>query len=442
MADILFEALKFKNLTVRNRIFRSNISGRFDNYDGSGSQARINWETKFARGGVGAIVSSFVPVQIRGRIMPNYATIDRDDRIPFWRKVGEAVHQYDCRFILQLSHGGRQRDVPGIEYPGPGLSSTDKADPLHGFECTAMTLDDIHETVNAFAEGARRAREAGLDGVELHGANGYLITQFLSSAINDRRDEYGGSLQNRARFVLEIVKAIRTKVGDDFHLQMKISAEEHNNSLAFLKFEGRGNTIEDSIQVCRWLVEAGADAIHVSTGSSFPHPMNPAGTDLPLDVLSQTYEQLVSSGSHTLRNLLFFRGAITGSLFKQQWLGAGVPPDRIEGLNLPDARKIKQAVSVPVVCTGGFQTASVIRSAITRSDCDAVSIARPLVANNDLVKQFEAGKDRADKPCTYCNKCLVHVVEHPLGCYEESRFASREEMMAQVMSVFSPPPFS
>ena len=305
-----------------------------------------------------------------------------------------------------------------------------------------MTLDDIHETVNAFALGAWRAREAGLDGVELHGANGYLITQFLSSAINDRRDEYGGSLQNRARFVLDIVKAIRQKVGNDFHLQMKISAEEHNNSLAFLKFEGRGNTVEDSIQVCRWLVDAGVDAIHVSTGSSFPHPMNPAGTDLPLDVLSQTYEQLVSSGSHTLRNLLFFRGAITGPLFKHQWLAAGAPPDRIEGLNLPDARKIKQAVTVPVVCTGGFQTASVIRTAITRGDCDAVSIARPLVANNDLVKQFEAGKDRADKPCTYCNKCLVHVVEHPLGCYEESRFANRDEMMAQVMSVFSPPPFS
>ncbi len=442
MPDILFEPIRFKNLTVKNRIFRSNISGRFDNYDGSGNQARINWETKFARGGVGAIVSSFVPVQIRGRIMPNYATIDRDERIAFWRTVGEAVHQHDCKFIMQLSHGGRQRDVPGIEYPGPGLSSTNDADPLHGFECKAMTLDDIHETVNAFAEGARRAREAGLDGVELHGANGYLITQFLSSAINDRHDEYGGSLQNRARFVLDIVKAIRKEVGSDFHLQMKISAEEHNNALAFLKFEGRGNTVEDSIQVCRWLVDAGVDAIHVSTGSSFPHPMNPAGTDLPLDVLSQTYEQLLSSGSHTLRNLLLFRGVITGPLFKHQWLAAGVSPERIEGLNLPDARKIKQAVTVPVLCTGGFQTASVIRSAITRGDCDAVSIARPLVANNDLVKQFAAGKDRADKPCTYCNKCLVHVVEHPLGCYEESRFASRDEMMAQVMSVFSPPPFS
>jgi len=112
MADAIFQPLEFKNLTVKNRVFRSNIAGRLDNYDGSGNHARINWEVKLARGGVGAIISSFVPVQIRGRIMPNYATIDRDERIPFWREVGEEVHKFDCKYILQLSHGGRQRDVP------------------------------------------------------------------------------------------------------------------------------------------------------------------------------------------------------------------------------------------------------------------------------------------------------------------------------------------
>ena len=334
-----------------------------------------------------------------------------------------------------------KRDVPGVEYP-IGLSSTDRKDPLHGFECQRMTGADIKDTVSAFAEGARRAREAGLDGVELHGANGYLITQFLSSAINDRKDEYGGPLENRARFVVDIVKAIRARVGPDFHLQMKISATEFNNALLFLRHEGPGNTLAESAQVCRWLVDAGVDSIHVSTGSSFPHPRNPAGSDLPVDVLAQTYEQMISSGMETLRNFLLFRGGLSGELFRKQWLDAGVPADQIEGLTLPDARAIKEAVTVPVICTGGFQTASIIRAAIDRGDCDAVSIARPLVANNDLVNQFAAGRDKADKPCTYCNKCLVHVVEHPIGCYEESRFASREEMLAQVMSVFHPPAFS
>jgi 2,4-dienoyl-CoA reductase-like NADH-dependent reductase (Old Yellow Enzyme family) len=94
-----------------------------------------------------------------------------------------------------------------------------------------------------------------------------------------------------------------------------------------------------------------------------------------------------------------------------------------------------------VICTGGFQTASVISKAIERGDCDAVSAARPLVANNDLVEIFRSGKNQPDKPCTYCNRCLVNVVENPLGCYEEKRFPSREAMIAQIMSVFDPPPF-
>jgi 2,4-dienoyl-CoA reductase (NADPH2) len=433
--DLLFEPLRFRSLAVKNRIFRSNISGRFDNYNGSGTQTRINWELKFARGGVGAIISSFVPVSIRGRIIPNYATIDRDDRIPFWRELGRRVHEFDCKYILQLSHAGRQRDIPGIEFE-KGLSSTAKPEPLNGFECERMTLDQIRETVQAFAAGARRAREAGLDGVELHGANGYLITQFLSSAINDRRDAYGGKLRNRARFVLEVVAAIRAEVGRDFHLQMKISATEYNNALAL--FEGPGNTIKDSVQVAKWLEEAGVDALHVSSGSSFPHPKNPPG-DFPVAEAVKTYDVMISAGTRGLANYLALKSEPGAKLFQFMWTQARGP--RIEGINLDDSLAIKAACGLPVICTGGFQTASVIREAIASGACDAVSIARPLVANNDLVQMFAAGMDQAPKPCTYCNKCLVNVLENPLGCYEESRFASREEMLRQILSVYEPAPF-
>ena len=197
MPGVIFEPLQFRNLTIKNRILRSNVSGRFDNYDGSGNQARINWELNFARGGVSGILSFFVSVAIGGRILPNYATIERDDLIPCWQEFAQRVHEEDCKYIIQLSHGGRQWDIGGIEFE-KGLSSTDKPEPINGFECERMTLAQIEETVAAFAAGARRARDGGVDGVELHAANGYLFTQFLSSAINDRKDEYDGSLTNRA----------------------------------------------------------------------------------------------------------------------------------------------------------------------------------------------------------------------------------------------------
>ena len=105
--DVIFEPLHFRNLTVKNRLFRSNVSGRFDNYDGSGTQTRINWEESFARGGVGAIISSFVPVHLRGRIMPNYAMIDSDDKIPFWRALGEAVHRRGDSLRARAFHVAR-----------------------------------------------------------------------------------------------------------------------------------------------------------------------------------------------------------------------------------------------------------------------------------------------------------------------------------------------
>ncbi|MEH2041678.1 NADH:flavin oxidoreductase [Nostoc sp.] len=451
--DIIFEPLRFRNLTVKNRIFRSSISGRWDNYDGSGTQARINWEEKFARGGVGAIISSFVPVAIRGRIMPNYATINCDERIPFWRKVGERVHEYDCKFILQLSHSGRQQDIGGVENLGKkALSSTSQTEPFHGFLCQAMTLTEIKETIQYFADGARRAREAGLDGVELHSANGYLFNQFLSSGINDRQDEYGGSLENRARFLLDVIRAIRKEVGNDFHLQFKISAVDYNNAVTF--WEKPGNTIEDSIQVCKWAEEAGADAVHVSTGSLFPHPLNPIG-DFNFDVITRTYDAMLSSGVETTRNYILFRKAFLHPIFNFLWnrVKKQLPPQAFsgddvkdpkikqllienQGRNLLDSREIKKHVNIPVLCTGGLQQASYIRQAISDRYCDGVTMARTLIANNDLVKSFQAGKDLADKPCTYCNKCLLNVIENPLGCYEQDRFNSYEEMMEEVMSVF------
>ena len=434
MADAIFEPLRFRNLELSNRVLRSSIAGRFDGWDGSGQQARINWEVRFARAGVGAIVSAWCGVDRRGLIVPGYAAIESDDRIPFWRELGKQVHEHGSRYILQLAHAGRQRDIPGIEFP-KGLSSTGKSDPLHGFQAERATPAELRQITASFAAAAHRAREAGLDGVEIHGANGYLFTQFLSSAINDRDDEYGGKLEHRARLLLDTVRAVRESVGPDFHLQVKLSTTEKAN--AFLFWLGKGNTIGESVQVCRWLEEAGADAIHVSAGSTFPHPLNPKG-GLPLKEVRDNYDGLISSGVHAFRNYLLYRTPIVNRLMQRHWERRGEP---VEGANLSDSRAVKAAVSIPVLCTGGFQTASVVRRALADGACDAVTIARPLVANPDLLELWRAGHDAPPSPCSYCNKCLYNLLEHPLACYDERRFASHEAMIAEAYEVFDPTPF-
>ena len=160
------------------------------------------------------------------------------------------------------------------------------------------------------------------------------------------------------------------------------------------------------MQVCKWLVEAGVDAIHVSTGSFFPHPRNPAGVDLPVEELVQTYDMMISGGDAAFRTYNLFRNFPT--LARRQWNDAAPKPDEIEGANLANARKIKAAVGVPVICTGGFQTASVIAAAIERGDCDMVSIA-PAAASPTTTwcTSSRAGQDRADKP--------VHLLQQVPG---------------------------
>lgn len=432
---VIFEPLRLPNLTVKNRIFRSSVAGRFDNFDGSGTDVRINWDVKFALGGVGAIISSNAPVHERGHIVPGYAYLDSDDRIPFWRELGKRVHEHDCKYIVQLVYAGRERILPGLRYES-ALGATDDPEPINGFACQSLTVSEIRDVVVHFAQAARRAREAGLDGIELAGANGMLFTQFLSPAINTRKDEYGGSLENRARFALEVVRAIRAEIGDDFCLGFKISVDEAPREL--LPWLRRGSSVEDVVRVCRCLEEAGVDYLHVSAGTGFPHPRNPAGRFPAADVV-RTYDTLLSSGPRAFRNWLVFRTWPLSAGFRWWW----ERPSRrlgIEGINLPSSRAVKQAVSIPVLCTGGFQTASVIAGAIERGDCDGVTIARPLVANPDLVQLFEQGHDAPPRPCTYCNKCLFNFIENPLGCYEESRFESREEMVRQILSVYEKRP--
>jgi 2,4-dienoyl-CoA reductase-like NADH-dependent reductase (Old Yellow Enzyme family) len=337
---------------------------------------------------------------------------------------------------MQLSHPGRQMDVPGVHnYARRTLSSTSRKESLHGFLCRAMTLQEIQHTIDAFANGAWRAREAGLDGVELHAANGYLFTQFLSSGINDRTDAYGGLLANRARFLLDVIQAIRAKVGGKFHLQVKISAVDHNNVVPWGR---KGNTLEDSIEIARWCEAAGADAVHVSTGSLFPHPLNPPG-GFSFETIAATYDAMISSGVSTLRNYFLFRYPLLRPLFYWAWfrMKRGKP---VEGVGVDEARAIKAAIKIPVISTGGWQSASAIRQAINTGACDGISIARSLIANPDLPQFWAHGNDLPPRPCTYCNRCLLNAPKNPMGCYEPLRFPNHDAMVDQLMTIYKAHP--
>src|SRR5208337_4663803 len=183
------------------------------------------------------------------------------------------------------------------------------------------------------------------------------------------KDEYGGSLENRARFLLNVIEAIRNAVGRDFHLQVKLSAVDHNN---VIPWEKPGNTLDDTVKIAKWAEAPG---------------------DLSLETLTTTYDAMISSGVHGMRNYLLFRYPPLRPIFHWLWfrMKEGKP---IEGVNVEEARVIRKAVKIPVLCTGGFQTASFIRNAINAGAVDGVAIARSLVANNDLVQQWAAGADR------------------------------------------------
>lgn len=386
--DIIFEPLKFRNLTVKNRILRSNTYGNFDNPDGTGTPTRIKWEEKFARGGVGAILSSIVPVHSQGRLGPNCATIDSDERIAFWREVGETVHQHDCKYIVQLSYGSSPANYPNYSI----LEEKEKELATKNLWVNAITSQQIGEIIQFFANAARRVREAGLDGVEIDATTSgtgrllqdnikgltkppvNLIAQFLSPIYNQRQDDCGGIFENRVRFLLNIIQAIRKQVGDDFHLQVKVSALQ---------------SLEEQLDLCKRIKEAGVDAIHV--GRKIPYSDDLSG-NFPLD---------------------------------------------IEGEHVDKAKQIKQNVKIPILCTGGFQTASYIRQILNEGYCDAVTIARALIANNDLVQIFSRGQNSPEKPCTYCEKCRINLIENPLGCYDVSRYDGDYIKMSQeIMSVY------
>ena len=210
---------------------------------------------------------------------------------------------------------------------------------------------------------------------------------------------------------------------------------------ALYPWEKKGNTLEEGIQVAQWAEEAGVDAIHVSIGSIFPHPLLPPG-GLPVDEFNWWYGTMISSGVRGYMNYTVFHFKLLRPMINLLW-NRTKKSHPVEAVSSEYCREVKKNVGVPIINTGGYQDGKVIRRVISEGYTDAVSIARPLIANRDLPHVLQSGKDLPEKPCTFCNRCLVNAPANPLGCYDVRRFnGDHDAMIAEIMKVYAPSQFS
>lgn len=345
----LFTPFSINNLTLPNRVVMPAMGTGYGGKDGTVTDQLIGYLERRAMGGVGLIITEECAIDPRGKNMGREIGVWNDSFIPGLARLAEAVHRHGSKIALQIHHAGREtiEAVTGARPEAPSeLPSL-----IYNQPTEAMSLGRIREIINAFAMGALRAKTAGMDAVEVHGAHGYLVHQFISPFSNKRTDEYGGSDENRARFYIEILRAIREKVGPDFPIIARLSAEECIKG---------GFELEFTKWLAPRLAEAGASALHVSVGVyTTPGLLTIAASDTP------------------------------------------------EGFNLFRAREMKQAVKVPVIAVGRIIDPRMADEAIGRGDADLVAMGRQLLADPEVL--VKAGEGRWDdvRRCLGCNQGCI-----------------------------------
>jgi 2,4-dienoyl-CoA reductase-like NADH-dependent reductase (Old Yellow Enzyme family) len=288
MTTTLFEPITVRGMKVRNRLWVPPMCQyTVEKRDGIPTPWHLVHYAGMARGGAGAIIVESTGVVPEGRISPNDLGLWNREQQEAFRPVVEAVHAAGARLGIQLQHAGRKASTYrewGVARPGGSVPEGDGGWPTFGPSATpfpglaepeALDEDGIHGIVSAFAGAARRAVDAGFDFVQVHGAHGYLVHQFLSPLSNARDDRYGGSLENRARLLLEIVDAIRAELGDAVPVMVRLSASEWVDG---------GFDVEEACTVVKWLGEHGADMVDISSGGNVaraPIPVGP-GYQVPL----------------------------------------------------------------------------------------------------------------------------------------------------------------
>jgi len=444
---MLFEPFRLKSIELKNRILRSSMGGKTSYWGGAMSPAAQQFDTRFAERGVAAIISATISVDNRRWAPLQYPNISEDRFIGPIQVGVRAVQTHDCRYIMQLGDGGYHAQMSLFAKPEDSKTASALFDLVFGYtnHTTAMTVEEIEKAVANFAAGARRAREAGCDGVEIAAHKGYLIHQFLNPGTNRRTDAYGGSTEKRFRMLRGVIEAVRKTVGQDYLLGVRIAAEDRNylpvNLRLQIVFPLRhylmGNTLTETLGYGRELAKLGVDYLHVTSGFGFINPGESPG-QWPVD----EYRLYANATRHLsakarIRAMLLngLPRPVLTAIFGRGWRYR-------PAANADYARAFKDATGLPVIATSGFDTMSEIDAALESGKCDLIAMARPLLANPDLLSIFRKGINAPERPCTHCNRCAIATAVLPLGCYDRSRFDSQEAMEAQILWWSGGPPAS
>ncbi len=349
----LFTPIAIKTMKLKNRIVMPAMGTLFANLDSTISERQMDYYEARAKGGVGLIVVEIAEVHPSSAMMMLIGI--HDDRfIPGLRMLTDRIHAAGAKIAIQIHHPGRQFPAVDPERPPWAPSAVPCPCPLCQDMPHVMTVAEIEEMVDAFAQGARRAKEAGFDAVEVHGAHGYLLAQFMSAYTNRRTDRYGGDISSRMRFPLEVVQAVREKVGPDYPIIFRVSGEE--------RVPG-GRELEEVVATAPMVVDAGVDCISVSTG-----------------VYVNLFTHLIA------------------------------PMEISKGLNVYAAEAIKKVVDVPVIVAGRLNDPIIANSVIAQGKADLVAIGRGVLADPELPNKAAAGQFEDIRWCIACNYCVQSLM--------------------------------
>ena len=377
--SVLFQPGRIGPITTSNRIVRAGTSETAALDSGEVTDHLVDLYETLAQKRVGLVLSGHMFCHPRGQYATRQVGIHEDRMLCGLSRLADAVHRHSGSVFAQLAHAGSQSRVSGNR----PLAPSPVPNALTGRMVDAASEEEIQEAVEAFANGASRAVRAGFDGVHIHGANGYLISEFSSPLTNRRTDRWGGSPEARDRFFVEVLKAVRAVVPARMAVTVKVGLQDAVCG---------GMDLAEGVRRAELLASAGADALEVSCNA--------------MRLPSDSAKQYVAVGPlRAFRDLLLHRL---------------LSPPYPEAYFLEPARLLRKRISKPIILVGGMRTPAIMEGIVERGEADFIALARPFIREPDLVLKLADGR-RGPVACTSCNLCLMHESHHSVRCWRVPR---------------------